>query len=282
MRTIITSALLCLLFVSCEKEIPFEIDDDGNKLVINSFIGPNMNEVHVQVSQSKSVISTESLQNLPNATVTLFKDGVSLGQLTSVGEGKFIITHTPEVGSTYRLQASANGLDDVVAETTIPAVPNIETLTNPEFSDEEFKFDIVINDIPNQDNFYQLLLIVTQDEFGTNPFITGFNSESPILPGNSDPFGESENYYFDDAFFTDNAFNGGTASIDMEAYLGSIYFSVQYLHCSEEYYLYKRTLDNYIENSGNPFSQPVQIFSNVEGGLGIFAGYSFDQISAIL
>lgn len=282
MRTIFISTLLSLLFVSCEKEIPFDIDDDGNKLVINSFIGPNLDEIHVQVSQSKSVISTEALQNLPNATVTLFKDGANLGQLTSVGEGKFIIAHSPEIGSTYRLEASANGLDDVVAETTIPATPNIDALTNPDFSGDTYKFDAVVEDIPNQDNFYQLLLISAQDLAGTNPFITGFSSESPILPGNSDPFGESENYYFDDAFFTDNAFNGGSATIDMDAFISSEFITVQYLHCSEEYYLYKRTLQNYIENDGNPFSQPVQIYSNVEGGLGIFAGYSFDMISAVL
>ena len=165
MRTIITSLLLCLLFVSCEKEIPFDIDDDGNKLVINSFIGPNLDEIHVQVSQSKSVISTESLQNLPNATVTLYKNGASLGALTSVGDGKFVITHTPEIGATYRIEASAQGLDDVTAETTIPATPNIDTLANPEFTGEEFKFDAVIEDFPNQDNFYQLLLLFTADEF---------------------------------------------------------------------------------------------------------------------
>ena len=43
---------------------------------------------------------------------------------------------------------------------------------------------------------------------------------------------------------------------------------------TKEYYdyLYTRDLQASVEN--NPFAQPVQVFDNVEGGLGIFAGYS--------
>ena len=43
---------------------------------------------------------------------------------------------------------------------------------------------------------------------------------------------------------------------------------------TEEYYQYSVTQDlqAFVEN--NPFAQPVQVFDNVEGGLGIFAGYS--------
>ena len=43
---------------------------------------------------------------------------------------------------------------------------------------------------------------------------------------------------------------------------------------TKEYYdyLYTRDLQASVEN--NPFAQPVQVFDNIEGGLGIFAGYS--------
>ena len=41
---------------------------------------------------------------------------------------------------------------------------------------------------------------------------------------------------------------------------------------SDDYFEYQRSL----ENSGyhDPFSEPLQIFSNIEGGRGVFAGYN--------
>ena len=43
---------------------------------------------------------------------------------------------------------------------------------------------------------------------------------------------------------------------------------------TEEYYQYNytRKLQSFVRN--NPFAQPVQVFDNIENGLGIFAGYS--------
>lgn len=41
---------------------------------------------------------------------------------------------------------------------------------------------------------------------------------------------------------------------------------------SESYYRYIRSLMILEENRGNPFAEPARVFSNVEGGIGIFAG----------
>ncbi|MGB3848505.1 MAG: DUF4249 domain-containing protein [Tunicatimonas sp.] len=43
---------------------------------------------------------------------------------------------------------------------------------------------------------------------------------------------------------------------------------------TEEYYNYTRTRDLQASVESNPFAQPVQVFDNIEGGLGVFAGYS--------
>ena len=56
-------------------------------------------------------------------------------------------------------------------------------------------------------------------------------------------------------------------------------FGVHTLHVllrttTEEYYNYNYTRDLQASVESNPFAQPVQVFDNIEGGLGIFAGYS--------
>ncbi|MGB3780156.1 MAG: DUF4249 family protein [Tunicatimonas sp.] len=43
---------------------------------------------------------------------------------------------------------------------------------------------------------------------------------------------------------------------------------------TEEYYNYNFTRDLQASVENNPFAQPVQVFDNVENGLGIFAGYN--------
>lgn len=43
---------------------------------------------------------------------------------------------------------------------------------------------------------------------------------------------------------------------------------------TEDYYNYNYTRDLQASVENNPFAQPVQVFDNVEGGLGVFAGYS--------
>ncbi len=43
---------------------------------------------------------------------------------------------------------------------------------------------------------------------------------------------------------------------------------------TEEYYNYNYTRDLQALVENNPFAQPVQVFDNIEGGLGVFAGYS--------
>lgn len=43
---------------------------------------------------------------------------------------------------------------------------------------------------------------------------------------------------------------------------------------TEEYYSYYYTRDLQASVESNPFAQPVQVFDNIEGGLGIFAGYN--------
>jgi hypothetical protein len=44
------------------------------------------------------------------------------------------------------------------------------------------------------------------------------------------------------------------------------------LSTDEHYYHYHRDLENY--SPDNPFAEPVHIYSNIQGGLGVFAGFS--------
>jgi hypothetical protein len=44
------------------------------------------------------------------------------------------------------------------------------------------------------------------------------------------------------------------------------------VNTSEAYFNYLKSFNMYQRASGNPFATPVQVYSNVENGMGIFAG----------
>ena len=48
---------------------------------------------------------------------------------------------------------------------------------------------------------------------------------------------------------------------------------VQLKSVSEDYFNYFNTVSLQSWTSGDPFSEPVQVYSNVQDGFGIFAGY---------
>ncbi|WP_019988719.1 DUF4249 domain-containing protein [Rudanella lutea] len=50
--------------------------------------------------------------------------------------------------------------------------------------------------------------------------------------------------------------------------------TVSLLHTDETYYRYHEAIPRQQESDGNPFAEPVQIPSNINGGLGCFAGFN--------
>lgn len=46
------------------------------------------------------------------------------------------------------------------------------------------------------------------------------------------------------------------------------------LHTDEHYFLYHRSVRNASYSQDNPFAEPVLVYTNVEGGLGVFAAYN--------
>ena len=89
-------------------------------------------------------------------------------------------------------------------------------------------------------------------------------------------------FYPDGVLISDAVFDGTTKTISVE--LDQIYFDtgktmiVILSTLSEDFYRYKKTFRAQQVNGDNPFAQPAQIYTNVQNGLGIFAGYSNDFV----
>ena len=52
----------------------------------------------------------------------------------------------------------------------------------------------------------------------------------------------------------------------------ALFGEIRLVNTSEAYFNYLKSFNMYQRASGNPFATPVQVYSNVENGMGIFAG----------
>ena len=82
-------------------------------------------------------------------------------------------------------------------------------------------------------------------------------------------------------FFSDEDFNGETKKIKLEL-LNNLYYDktlygyviVELFHVNESYYKYYVTQKKQHNGREDIFVEPTQIYSNIEGGIGVFAGAS--------
>lgn len=135
-----------------------------------------------------------------------------------------------------------------------------------------------VNDIDVEENYFEDNVFYGAE----NSFKVNNNIFSQSLDLGLDIFGFEDDYYSYYFMFEDALFNGEklTLDISLNIFDYSVNLSelvenkliVRVFHLSREYYLYRKTVNAYHNSSGGLFSEPIQIFNNINGGIGIFAG----------
>jgi len=284
---------ISLIYISCEKVIPFEGDVNTPKLVINSvFESDSTFKVHV--SSSRSVIDTASLKNIEDAIVTI-KDGNGnvIEILNHVVSGFYKGQVLPEENTTYILEVNHPNYANITASDSLPSPITINSVDTTTIFDpingDRLQISMNFDDPENNQNYYLLetysvneyLLIKDLD---TIEYALDTTKQYMVLT--DEVFQNGGSPWREQGLFNDLLFNGQNKTLELEIpyenWSGSedgYDWSYQtltlrlYLHnISISYYYYRTSLELFQNASGNPFAQPVQVFSNVENGFGIFAG----------
>ncbi len=171
------------------------------------------------------------------------------------------------------------GFERAWAEQTMPGEPTI-------LSAELRRAGVITNEGSRQDE----IIIEIQDPAQEQNYYRVFVMErlaAEIEPGDTTVV-ENERYLnFSDPNFSegsgasliiaDGAFNGRNYKLRFSTYPQQVIpeidagYVVWVYQISREAYLYERTYGVYRQNAGNPFAEPVQVFSNIQEGYGIFA-----------
>lgn len=277
----------------CTKVIEIDIPSHDPALVVNSlFTDGQRIRVHLSKTASAFDYSTPTVEN---GLVRLFCNDEEIETLI-FNNGYYYSDVEALQKEEYSLIVSVPGMEDVSSEDSIPERTLIESYVHRDsvmMNDNNYpvmQLELGFTDKSGRD-FYELSI-------AADYYVAGFNYRHNVgFKYSTDPVLVSTgllDYYAESIVFTDELFDGEQTSIKANYWIqtgempligggpeyGYILF-VSLRSISESYYNYIRKQIIYRYNlESNIFTglpDPVQMYSNITGGYGIFAGYSSDN-----
>jgi hypothetical protein len=289
-----------LLIAACERELEIDLSKVNPELVVIANFS-DLDTLEVVVAKTRPVLETGPAEYVSDATVHIYDNGAFIDRLTFVPSPipqfpSYYLSPSlvPQPGRKYTISVSAPGFPSVEATSEIPFPIEINTGAS-DLSIEEKAIDAntaLVNffidlhiplPVPKPSyfhlNFYQQVHSFQINEkgdtiqYGFFSLPLGFTSQNPDLPFVS--YVEERGVLFgNDALFNNHgkiSFTGSFQFRPNEQRLGN--FLVELRTVSPEYYFYHRSLARLSLAGSDPFSEPVILYSNIENGQGVFAGF---------
>lgn len=301
--------LLILLVTSCDKDV-LEMPAHEPRLVVSGYIFPDSCYVLVSATEINTPDTTFDpivMFKGNQATAVLYEDGVFFDSLQSESVNRqcewpfdtvmyfYVSLKKTNLGSNYRLEVSCPGYPSVSAETILPPIVQI---IRADTSSIHFT-GLELDQTPMDYTSYSLGYYFNDPADKTNYYMVAENYSLPIdslyrfyhlkyssLFDNNDFDVNSEDSnlgyrFFSDRFIdgTENGFEYFYGSSDPSGWDSRLLepIGVRLYSLSVDYYGYLKSKLAYIEAEHDPNSEPVIMYSNVQGGYGIFAGISYSE-----
>lgn len=265
---------LLTIATSCEdiflKEVEVEDAAVENRLVVQAFISPQDSLIKVEVRYAEPAIGIvelgeESSSNVRDAIVTLQEGNTKVTLLLEDFERFYFIRKEAfpiSAGKTYTLKVNVPDYLQATATCTVPK-SRVDTSKVEIITIGDFQQKVVLSweDISNETNYYNLFsLRMREDSLG--------NLE---MERNSNSIG----------VYTDSLNDGGLIFSDsfsprnVTAYDGYKFYPLVLLaNVDYHYYEFHRTLEGQTLSGDILSGIPLSIYSNIEGGFGVFAAYN--------
>ncbi|MFM2048691.1 MAG: hypothetical protein RI955_1239 [Bacteroidota bacterium] len=267
-----------LIFSSCQKNIDLKLNKEFTKpkLVLNSLLDVD-SIISVHISSSSSSFGTTVPNSIANAEVNLYENGVFKEKLISQQDGYYYsaLLQKPKPNHVYEISVVKENFDAINATTTIPIAPSI---TNVVLDTIEKSISFQLADISGK-NYYQFNVAI-QDTFKKSYLPVGLQTKEKVLLSseNQDNFNEAGLQQLP-LTITDELFDGKTATYkvyyeiyDEQLNYNNLNLVFNAATISNELYNYLKSRNENLDNSGNPFSEPVLVLSNVNNGYGVLGG----------
>ena len=310
-KTIFTSGIRVLLFLflcywiggGCTKEIEIELPDQKPEYVLNCLFQPltmpYLQPVLISLSNTTGFLDTSSFQMFQEADISLYAGDSLIGKpeyseenqnyvLSLYGE-KMIRLNPGHFNLSVEHEGNLLTAADQLPRRIIPEKIIVDSYAGKDEDNRNFgRVNIVFTDPPGKSNFYEVT-IGTASSGGLKKLYTDFPSitSEPYYPSSLNL--DQTNPEF--LPFSDAAFDGEKVSIPVIYKHGLITpgqnvtphtITVHFRTISENYYKYRVSLlrQAYMIKSDVLYgqSEPLNVYSNIEGGYGICAAFqSVDQ-----
>jgi hypothetical protein len=269
-----------LIILSCQRELDFEDIYPEDEVVVNSLFTTD-SSWFVHLTWSKSILEQSGNYRPvpgPSADVRIKDEFGQVVDLVSLGNGWF---GTSEIGIEmevdYHLDVEVQGREQLRSHDRIPDTTQILSIdhnSSNNFTEEQIRFEIEFEDEPGEDFYY--LEVYNSNEFNSGQ--SGY--EILAINGNFQPiypelFGQD--YFYQRAYVTDEGMDGRRIRLDfiVPQYYSEGYVVIRLVRPSRNAYLYSYSTEVQSVSEFNPFAQPAIIHTNIDNGIGIFAGSSF-------
>lgn len=283
--------ILLTIICSCEKAIPFEQEIESNKVVVNGiYFRDSVWKIHL--SKSKSILDTSTSTNLENVTISILdQNSNTIDTLQYYNNGFYVGSKSPNYGS-YILNIKSILDENITSISTLPnLVPAIiiDTLSYINNGNNRIEISINFDDPINDENYFEIgvymkklkMLINTNSNGQTD---TNYSLICKWMNLKSDDQ-NIEKTLDNNLIFNDKLFNGSnkTISIDVRNKIKDfsndpinelISFDIYFMNISYSLYHFHKSLKDYVNQNSDPFSQPTQVYSNINNGIGVFGGSS--------
>ena len=294
MRKSFAFLVFTLIIAACTTVVDFDIPQNRPKVVVNALFSPD-SVWRIQISRSNSILDNRHgsfFDPVGDAVVTILdQNNQFVESITGFSDKYFRYSYKgktkPLPGQSYTIQVDVKDEPNIKALNKVPTlvpITSVEIDSSRFISDREpIEMDITFKDSGGEKNYYTVKVIGDSYYIPNKDtvWVTREINVKVVDPSLNEEFKES------DRFINDNLFNGKNYTLHLklfsQPYWGpqspvTVHARVILVSVSEEYYKYFTTKNLQDYTNGDPFAQPVQVFSNVENGLGIFAGYSSSAV----
>lgn len=275
-RNFLQVLIICICF-SCTKEIELDPSCQPDLYVLNSLIS-SQEDIQFFLGQT-SLMSDTSDNSIEDLSVILLENGINVAVNAERTNDCFNLHYKPIERKNYRIEIYLIGQNDpLIAEDSVPSSIQLTDATYrfPVYKDQHDMtwgdLKITFADEKNTSNFYELVLLNRSSRL-----IQSFNVNNPAISQDS----EKDPILLPTMLFTDETFKDST--IVLHVFTGvSDNPTILLRNVSYNFYQYKKNLYQHLNNQNisrydiyDIFKgDPMDLYSNVKNGLGIFAAYS--------
>jgi hypothetical protein len=289
MRKIIFISLISF-FLACESYVEIDVPPIMQKPVLSCLFTENK-PFKLRLAMSADMNDT-ALNFINNAVVSLYGNGVFIEQLQELDSGKYVSNCIAKRGVMYRIEAQIDGFLPLSASDSLPEQVFAQTIYYQKNAIYDFgnfyaQANIIFQDPPG-DNYYEVSLSAEYNYYSNwdSVYHTVFINDNIAYWLINDDAVNAENPtgWIGSINFKDEYFDGKKyrLRLPVEKMPDNAQHYIRFNTVSYHYYKYKSTMDKHLFNQGGwsdddlliiEGGNPVQMYSNVENGYGIFAGY---------